>query len=115
MAIADHHIITVLVGPTCPTCDSDDLRWGAPLGALWHGQCRDCGTEYRSYRVPEPDDIEARPEPACDSCGSPHVDAGEPLCEDCALSDCLYCGAPTNRCNLSANLACRMCEEGEAA
>jgi hypothetical protein len=45
----DQHIVSVLVGPTCPACASDDLRWTAPLGSFQHGQCRDCGTEYHWY------------------------------------------------------------------
>lgn len=101
--------INVLVGPTCPTCESDDLRWGTPLGALWQGQCRDCGTEYRTYEV--------LPEPTCPGCGLPHDedDRGTPFCEDCGPSDCAYCGASNLRWMLSENLACLLCETGEVA
>ena len=114
MVGTDDHV-AILIGPTCATCESNDLRWGAPLGAPQDDHCRDCGTEYRRYRY-EPH-MDAPPEPTCPSCGLPHREheTGSPFCEDCELSDCTYCGAPTNRCNLSANLACRMCEEGEAA
>jgi hypothetical protein len=107
--------VTVLVGPTCPTCESDDLRWGAPLGALWHGQCRDCGTEYHWYEVPPGEGVE--PEPTCPACGLPHNEqqTGEPFCEDCGLSDCAFCGVTTHRPMLSENLACRVCEGSEAA
>lgn len=111
MASAHDQQITVLVGPTCPTCESDDLRWGAPLGALWHGQCRDCGTEYHWYQAP-PDD-----EPTCARCGLPHGDQepGARYCTDCEPSDCAFCGAPTFPDLLSANHACLTCEQGEAA
>jgi hypothetical protein len=119
MATTNAHTITVLIGPTCPTCEPDDLNsLGAPRGAL--RQCPDCGTEYRRYRLPTPSEspnVEARCEVVCPSCGLPHDhgDTGSPFCEDCELSDCMYCGMPTNRCNLSENLACRVCEEGEVA
>jgi hypothetical protein len=108
-----HEHLTVLVGPTCPTCESDDLRWGAPSGAPQQGQCRDCATQYRFYDAP--DDIEV--EPTCPACGQPHdeTETGQPFCEDCGLSDCAYCGTGTHRWMLSENLACRVCEEGEAA
>ena len=95
MATSDQHI-TVLVGPTCPTCASDDLRWGAPLGALWHGQCRDCGTEYRWYEAP--DDLQ--PQPTCPGCGllAPTSSSrARRYCEDCEPSDCAYCGVTTLR------------------
>jgi len=119
MVSTDDHV-TILIGPTCATCESDDLRWGAPLGALREDSCRNCGTEHRRYQaLPrcDSDRIEAPPEPTCPSCGLPHHEheTGSPFCEDCEPSDCAYCGAPTNRCNLSSNLACRVCEEGEAA
>jgi hypothetical protein len=111
MATAHDQQISVLVGPTCPTCESDDLRWGAPLGALWHGQCRDCGTEYHWYEASSDDD------PTCPRCGQPHDEqqTGMPFCEDCEQSDCKFCGATTFRDLLSVNLACRTCEQGEAA
>ena len=52
MATAHTEFLSVLVGPTCPTCEADDLRWGAPLGApCQDGRCRDCGTEYRSVHA----------------------------------------------------------------
>jgi hypothetical protein len=109
MATSTGHITSVLVGPTCPTCESDDLRWRAPLGALWHGQCRDCGTEYCSHHVSEP-------EATCPGCGLPHDEqqTGAVFCEDCEPSDCVFCGAPTARGMLSENLACVVCERGEA-
>jgi hypothetical protein len=115
MAATSTRQINVLVGPTCPTCESDDLRWGAPLGALWQGQCRDCGTEYRAYEPPLGDGDQ--PEPTCPACGLPHdeEDTGSPFCEDCHLSDCAYCGFTTHIWMLSENLACRVCEEGEVA
>jgi hypothetical protein len=111
MATAQDQQITVLVGPTCPTCASDDLRWGAPLGALWHGQCRNCGTEYRWYETPPPAD------PICPGCGWWHDEheTGAVFCEDCELSDCAYCGYTTYRRLLSENLACVVCERGEVA
>lgn len=110
MATSTAHTVTVLVGPTCPTCQSDDLRWGAPLGALWHGQCRDCGTEYHWYQAPEP-------EPTCPGCGLPHYEqaTGTVCCDDCGPSECTYCGAPTYRWMLSEHHACVTCERGEAA
>ena len=106
--------VTVLVGPTCPMCESDDLRWGAPLGALWHGQCRDCGTEYRWYELPDND---ALPEPICPGCAMPHNEAqsGSRYCDDCNPTPCQYCGTVVYLSELSANRACRVCEEGEAA
>ena len=42
-------------------------RW-APSG---DGQCRDCGTEYRWYEVPNQDDVEAA-DPPCPGCGMSH-------------------------------------------
>lgn len=102
--------LAVLVGPTCPACASDDLRWGAPLGALRQGECRNCGTEYRWYAQPQP-------EPICPGCGIPHDErhAGDVFCEDCEPADCKYCGAQTARAMLSANHACVVCERGEVA
>ena len=108
MATSTGNHISVLVGPTCPACESDDHRWGAPLGALWHGQCRECGTEYRWYEGPDP---------SCARCGSPcgeHT-TGETYCDDCQPVDCAFCGASTFRGQLSQNRACRTCELGEAA
>ena len=105
--------ISVLVGPTCPTCESDDCCWGAPLGALQRGHCEDCGTEYRCYAAP--DEIEGQ----CQSCGSQLPDGQDiqdaPFCEDCELSDCVFCGTSVHRFELSENLACRVCETGEVA
>lgn len=115
MATAHTEFLTVLVGPTCPTCEADDLSWGAPLGAPCQDRCRQCGTEYRRYTAPSDDDDP--PEPACAGCGV-HHDPGEPgtaYCEDCGPSDCVFCGVTTLRWMLSDNLACGMCEEGEAA
>jgi hypothetical protein len=104
--------ISVLVGPTCPMCASDDLRWAAPLGAVQWGQCRNCGTEYRWYTV-EPE------EPLCASCESPLPEGTDreqqPYCEDCELSDCAFCGVTVHRFELSENLACPTCETGEVA
>ena len=117
----DDHLVSVLVGPTCPTCASDDLRWGAPRGALSSGQCRDCGTEYRWYRLPSadgsPDDVDAVDEHTCPACGRHHYDTepASPFCEGCQPSDCAYCGITTHRRTLSENLACETCEQGEAA
>jgi hypothetical protein len=114
MATSDQKL-TVLIGPTCPTCASDDLRWGAPLGALWHGQCRDCGTEYRWFEAPD----DEQPPPACESCGSLLPEGQDlhygPFCEDCELSDCAFCGTTVHRWELSESLACRVCETGEVA
>jgi len=109
-----NHVISVLAGPTCPTCASDDLRWGAPLGALLRAECRDCGTESRFYRcdIPAPTRIGTDDIPGgcvCSACGC-SVNA-EDFCEDCAPSDCLYCGRTTHRRMLSENLACNICEE----
>lgn len=110
MAITDDQVLAVLVGPTCPMCESDDLRWRAPLGALQHGQCRDCGTEYRWYETEG-----STPEPICPSCGLPHDPAvtGTAYCADCDLSDCAYCGTTPHRFLLDENVACSICERGE--
>jgi hypothetical protein len=107
-------VVSVLVGPTCPTCASDDLRWRAPLGALSWGQCRDCGTEYHWYEEPVTDEA---PEPMCPGCAMPHDEdeKGTVFCEDCGPSDCAYCGRTTLRWMLSENLACTECEGSEAA
>ena len=105
----DEQHIAILVGPTCPTCESDDLRWGAPLGAVSHRRCRDCGTEYRWYSTRDSD-------PLCDNCGLPNTwDDDSPFCEACRLSDCVYCGVPTHAYLLSDDLACPECARGEAA
>jgi hypothetical protein len=108
MAASTSHIIIVLVGPTCPSCEANDLRLGAPSGALGQGQCADCGTEYRAYQEPES---------TCPGCGMPHDEqaSGAVFCEDCEPSDCLYCGQPTPRGMLSEHHACTVCELGEAA
>lgn len=110
MQAATDGFISVLAGPTCSTCESDDLRWRAPAGALGRSQCPDCRTEYRLYAV-------AAPETPCPSCGSwyHHDEAGSPFCEDCELSDCAYCGTSLHRFELSENLACPICEHGEVA
>ncbi len=100
--------LTVLVGPTCPTCETDDLSWEA----RGHDRCPDCGTEYRRYVDPgEGDD----PRPTCPGCGVDHdpSDAGTAYCEDCGPSDCAFCGVTTLRWLLSENLACRVCEGEE--
>jgi hypothetical protein len=111
---ANDQIVSVLVGPTCPACESDDLRWTASLGAVKHGQCRDCGTEYRWYHVPVVDDEPQ--ELTCPGCGVPSEEDGQAMtCEDCGPSDCLYCGTTVYRWMLSENLACQECEDGEAA
>ena len=108
--VSSSRFISVLVGPSCPTCESDDLRWGAPSGALWHGACRDCGTEYRWYEEPEP-------EAKCPGCGLLHDErqTGTIFCEDCQPSDCKFCGATTARGMLSEHRACITCERGEVA
>lgn len=49
MTTALDRMVSVLIGPTCPTCESDDLHEGAPVGDPKDGRCRDCGTEYRWY------------------------------------------------------------------
>ena len=108
MATSTGHMITVLVGPTCPTCEADDLSLGAPAGAPTKGQCDDCGTEYRAYQEPEA---------TCADGGMPHDEqaSGDVFCEDCEPTDCLYCGTPTPRGMLSEHHACTVCELGEAA
>jgi hypothetical protein len=114
-------LLSVLGGPTCPTCASDDLRWVAPLGTLSTGQCRDCRTEYRWYGLPSaggsPDDVAVLDEQTCPACGWRHcaTETRSPFCEDCQLSDCAYCGITTHRRTLSENRACRTCEDGDAA
>ena len=110
-------VIGVLVGPTCPTCESMDCRQGAPAGALWQGPCTDCGTECLWYQVP-PDDSPSRVvvpvESVCPACGLFYeANDDSPFCEDCHISDCAYCGVPVHCWMLSENLACRMCEDGE--
>ena len=45
----------------------------------------------------------------CPTCGCT-VDT-DGFCEDCAMSDCRYCGMTTLRWMLSENLACDICEE----
>jgi hypothetical protein len=119
MALGVAETVSVLVGPACLSCESDDLRWRTPLGDTLVGHCRDCGTEYRWYEVPPSrddavsDDVH---EEDCALCGLP-FDASDdaPFCDDCELSDCAYCGVTTNRPLLSENLACQMCEGAEAA
>jgi hypothetical protein len=109
--------ISVLAGPTCVSCESDDLHWGTPVVGVLPSRCRDCGTEYHWYEVPDSECVRCISyETICPICGSSY-DAGAddaPFCEDCELSDCAYCGAPTHRFSLSENLACSLCE-GEAA
>lgn len=108
--IAAEATVSVLIGPTCPACASHDLRWTAPLGAVQYGQCRECGTEYHWSRCPGPNGDEIRTGAMCPDCG---VDQGNnDLCEDCAYSDCVFCGIAEPRYRLSENLACRACEEG---
>lgn len=106
MATSTGNVVTVLVGPSCPSCESHDLRWAAPLGAVQWGQCRDCGTEYRWYE-----------EPMCPGCRMPHDEqqTGNAYCEDCGPSDCAFCGSTVLRPELSENLACLVCERGEVA
>ena len=108
----EEQVLSVLVGPACPACASDDLRWTAPLGAVQWGQCRHCGTEYHWYRSPELHAADARSGAPCPGCGPDDQDFE--FCEDCELSDCAYCGSPTNRYLLSEDLACATCV-GEAA
>ena len=72
MATAHDAVVSVLVGPSCPTCEADDLQLGGaarrpPRRTL----CRDCGTEYRWYDAPS-EDAEP-PEPTCPGCGVHHV------------------------------------------
>ena len=45
-----------------PACESDDLRWRAPLGASSPRRCPDCRTDYHWYAAPAP-------EPTCVACG----------------------------------------------
>jgi hypothetical protein len=113
--------ISVLVGPTCPTCESHDRRWEGSLSNHAHAQCRDCGTEYRWYDVPPPahtQRVVCTTDATCLWCGLT-FGAGwrddAMFCEDCELSDCAFCGVTTNRPLLSENLACQLCETGEAA
>jgi hypothetical protein len=103
--------VSIPAGPKCPVCTSDELRWGAPLGALWHGQCRGCGIAY-SWS-----DDDEQPEPTCRGCAMPHDESrtGSPYCDDCNPTPCQYCGTTVFLSELSANQACRICEEGEAA
>jgi hypothetical protein len=106
MAASTRQVISVLVGPTCPNCETDDLR----CGALHQSRCSDCATDYRSYAVPDA-------EPTCPGCGVPHDEqqTGHVFCEDCGPSDCRWCGATVYRWQLSENLACFVCERGEVA
>ncbi len=46
----------------------------------------------------------------CPACGPD--DENFEFCEDCALSDCVFCGTATHRYLLSENLACADCEGG---
>jgi hypothetical protein len=108
MTTAREDYTSVATGYSCPVCGSAELRWGAPLGALWHGQCRDCGVVYTMSEYDQPT-------PLCEDCGQTnHWDYGSPFCEDCRLSDCVWCGVPTHAYLLSENLACRFCEEDVA-
>ena len=113
---AQGELISVLVGPTCPACEADDLR-GPSSPDSSRTQCPACGTTYLWYAVPPDDDLATQPQPTCRGCG---VWLGDPdpdavFCEDCGPSDCAYCGATTLRWMLSENLACSMCEDGEVA
>lgn len=111
MTAANDRTIIVLVGPTCPTCEADDLRVGAPVGAPTAGRCRDCGTSYYEYELHSDD----KSEPTCPGCGVHSEEDGEAVtCEDCGPSDCVYCGDTVYRWQLSEDLACPLCE-GEAA
>jgi hypothetical protein len=124
---------SVLVGPTCPACESDDLRWRTPLGGVLLGECQDCATEYRGYEVPLADGKAPSGkghEASCRFCGvrylvddnnndnddnydnhnRNHNHNDNLLCLDCELSDCAYCGVTTNRPLLSDNLACQLCD-----
>jgi hypothetical protein len=96
-------------GLACPACGSNELRWGAPFDALWHAQCHDCGIIYGRSE-------EGELEPICPGCGLQHdeQETGAPFCEDCGLSDCVFCGTPTLG-GLSENLACPECEDVDAA
>jgi hypothetical protein len=116
MAHSFDRMVSVLVGPSCPTCEPDDLHRGAPLGVLRDGRCRDCGTEYRWYEM-RVVDVVARPEPKCPGCGIAHDEQkeGTVFCEDCGPSDCVFCGITTLRWLLSEQLACRSCEGEETA
>lgn len=114
MATAHNNLVSVLAGPTCPSCASDDLRFGPELGAQLRLDCQDCQTEYHWYRcdLPEPVDHTINGSQSwhlCPACRCT-VDA-EGFCEDCEMSDCLYCGMATHRWMLSENLACGICEE----
>lgn len=50
----------------------------------------------------------------CPFCGC-GFEGGEDaaFCDDCELSDCVFCGVTTHRPLLSDNLACRACEGGD--
>ena len=111
MATTREDNITGATGPSCPVCASDELRWGAPLGALSHGQCRNCGILY-SWS-----DDDEQPEPTCRGCAMPHDESrtGSAYCDDCNPTACAYCGTTVFRSELSANQACYVCETGEAA
>jgi hypothetical protein len=106
---AQAQLISVLAGPTCSDCLSDDLRWTIPLGSPLPGRCRHCGTDYLWFRHAS----ECPSVSDCPGCG-PDISGDFELCEDCELSDCAYCGSTTHRFLLSENLACALCE-GEAA
>jgi hypothetical protein len=105
--------VSVLVGPTCNECASDDGYRRAPLSGALPGKCRDCSTEYRWYQLPIDG---AAPgganEAICRFCGVLYdVDHNDiAFCEDCELSDCAFCGISINRPLLSENLACQVCE-----
>jgi hypothetical protein len=100
----------------CPACGSAEVRWAEQLGSALWAQCRDCGTEYRSSGVPV-NDVDAPQELICPGCGllCEPLDDDAYCCEDCGPSDCAYCGATVYRWELSENLACRVCEQGEVA
>ena len=106
--------VAVLVGPSCPRCDSHDLQ-GTSQDAPRQAGCADCSTQYRWYELPL-DDSET-PESVCPGCGMPHdeTQTGRAYCEDCGPSDCAYCGATTLRWMLSENLASQTCEAGKVA
>lgn len=111
--------LSVLVGPTCDSCASDDLHWGTPLGGVLPVECGGCGSEYHWYEAPPSRSSashDVTTEATCPLCGRSY-DAGDdaPFCDDCQLSDCAYCGITTNRPFLSDDLACRVCSEGEVA
>ena len=107
--------ISVLAGSTCVSCESDDLHWGAPVNGVLPSRCRACGSEYHWYEVANAECVAAY-EATCPSCGGSYDASSDdaPFCEDCELSDCLYCGTRMHRRFLSENLACSICE-GEAA